>query len=492
MKFNSKIRPICAKDIADRHPGNMRTQSDMDYALVGNKILKRVQQYQFMDLDLEAVREIVLRLTLYFEDVVSDLGIWRSFTSWCREHYGRYLPFYVVDDSEYHQDEPHLQDCMLITWYAFTDIIPQGIHYPFNKLVVTLSTEAFAVMDEEFENVAINEELKTFFQKADFTNDFYNQRAMLQWLLFGCYLTHTFENNHILEQYEADFSNWSQSQRSYAAMCKVVYNQKTGPLALYAKDYLAMILDANGCQRQSRKVSEQEHLKADLYKILSVKSSSISLKSVQGRKLEIPRDSFNEEMPWDIVKYIVASFVKYGSCWNLNGMMSNTDEATFLQEEKRFNETYEGTPNYKHLIELSGGSPLFYFSNKKTYIDFLKQEVGIPSDILLSVTKSLKDQPSRDDVTLFLEGEYNPIAMAFGVAKCIKDDRNPMYDKSFAEQNALAKTFDMPDTMVKYLVSNNMLPDAQFRTYPGEGVDGQELLHSNFDFFLRATRGNNY
>lgn len=33
-------------------------------------------------MDLEEVREIVLRLTLYFEDVVSDLGTWRSFTSW--------------------------------------------------------------------------------------------------------------------------------------------------------------------------------------------------------------------------------------------------------------------------------------------------------------------------------------------------------------------------------------------------------------------------
>lgn len=492
MRYNSKIRPITAKDIADRHPLHLRASSDNDYALVGNKILKRVQQYQFMDLNLEEVREIVLRLTLYFEDVVSDLGIWRSFTSWCLEHYGKYLPFYEIDDSEYHQDEPHLEDCMLITWYAFSDIMPNGVHYPFNKLITTLSTEAFTVMDEEFENVAINGELKTFFEKADFTTDFYNQRKMLEWLFLECYLTHTFDNNHILEQYEADFPNWSQSQRAYAAICRVVYNQKIGPLALHTKDYLSMILDTNGCKRQSLKVFEQEYLTTDLYKILSVKSSSITLNSVQGRELEISRDSFMEGMPWNEIKYIVASFVNYGSCWNLNGIMGNADEATFLQEEKRINETYEGTPNYKHLMELSGGSSLFYFNNKETFIDFLKQEVGIPSDILPQATKSLADLSSRDDITLFLEGEYNPLAMAFDVARCIKDDRNPMYNKSFAEQYALARTFDMPDTLVKYLVSNNMLPDAQFRTYPSDGIDGRELLQHNFDFFLRATRGANY
>lgn len=489
MKYNSKIRPFTAKDIANRHPLRLKTSSDNDYALIGNKILKKVQRYQFMDLDLDSVREIVLRLTLYFEDVVSDLGIWRSFTSWCREHYGWYLPFYEIDDSEYQQDEPHLQDCMLITWYAFTDIIPQGIHYPFNKLIVTLSTEAFSVMDEEFENVAINEELKTFFEKADFTKDFYNQRSMLVWFLSGCYLSNTFENNHILEQQEAIFHNWSQSQRSYAAICNVVYNQKIGPLSLHTKDCLAMILDINGCKAQSRKVFEQEHLATDLYKILSVTPSGITLKSVHGQKLKVSRDSFMEGMPWNKIKYIVASFVNYGSCWNLNGIVGNADEATFLQEEKRINETYEGTPNYKHLMELSGGSSLFYFNNKDTFIGFLKQEVGLPSDNLPQATKSLADLSSHDDVTLFLEGEYNPLAIAINVAKCIKDDNNPMYDKSFAEQYALEKTFDMPDTMVKYLVSNNMLPDAQFRTYPYDGVDGRELLQHNFDFFLRATRG---
>ena len=40
MKYNSKIRPITAEDIADRHPLHLRASSDNDYAFVGNKILK--------------------------------------------------------------------------------------------------------------------------------------------------------------------------------------------------------------------------------------------------------------------------------------------------------------------------------------------------------------------------------------------------------------------------------------------------------------------
>lgn len=40
MKHNSKIRPITAEDIADRHPLHLRASSDNDYAFVGNKILK--------------------------------------------------------------------------------------------------------------------------------------------------------------------------------------------------------------------------------------------------------------------------------------------------------------------------------------------------------------------------------------------------------------------------------------------------------------------
>lgn len=405
MKYNNKIRPICAKDIAERHPYNTRTQSDGDYAAVGNKIIKRFQQYEFMDIGSEDVREIALRLTLYFEDVVSDLGIWRSFTSWCYEHYGRYIPFYQVDDVEYYQDEPHVQDCRLIIWYAFSDIIPNGAHYPFNKLLLTLSTEAFAVMEEEFEKVAINEELKAFLQGAVFTEDFHKQREMLRWVFSGCYLTHTFENDQILEHWVEMFSKYPQNQGLYQAACKAVYDYKIGPLALPAKDYLAMILDANGCEKQSHKIADQEYRDTDLYKVIAVGSSTVTFKSIQGDKLEVPLDCFSEGMPWDKVKYIVASFVKYGSYWNLNGMAGNSNEETFLREQKNYNETYDGTPNYAHLMKLSGGSPLFYFSDKEAYIDFMKKEMKFPSELIPQVTKSLEKIPASGDVTIFVEGE---------------------------------------------------------------------------------------
>ena len=53
------------------------------------------------------LRELAIVLTMYYEDMISDLGIWNALTDSFQELYGRQLPFYDVDMQNYYRNEPN-------------------------------------------------------------------------------------------------------------------------------------------------------------------------------------------------------------------------------------------------------------------------------------------------------------------------------------------------------------------------------------------------
>ena len=77
------------------------------------------------------------------------------------------------------------------------------------------------------------------------------------------------------------------------------------------------------------------------------------------------------------------------------------------------------------------------------------------------------------------------------VAKFIKDDKNPYYDAEFAKTNTFAQLFGMDGDMVRYLVGNDMLPEATINCEGGEEA-GKKIVHDNFDFLSRMMQGNLY
>lgn len=59
---------------------------------------------------------MALTLAHYLEDVISDFGLWAAFTSKHRELYGKYLPFYTIDEENYYCDEINPEDVRFLIW----------------------------------------------------------------------------------------------------------------------------------------------------------------------------------------------------------------------------------------------------------------------------------------------------------------------------------------------------------------------------------------
>ena len=62
-------------------------------------------------------KRVALDLVGYFQDVVADAGLWRSFVKMCRHLYGRPVPFYDEPDG-YVDAELNQIDVQFIVWYS--------------------------------------------------------------------------------------------------------------------------------------------------------------------------------------------------------------------------------------------------------------------------------------------------------------------------------------------------------------------------------------
>jgi hypothetical protein len=485
---------ITYNEIAAGHPRGMKCSSDSYYATVGNKILHRYEKLRLREFSPLELKECAINITQYFEDVVSDFGLWRSFTNWHKENYGKFIPFYHYEEDKYYQDEPHIQDCMLIIWLTVHNMRPNAIPYPMDLNIVGLAQAAWDILNEEFEKVPVNEDLKNLIANAEYANDFFMQRDILKWLFFNSYLTHTAENEAAMGQCVNAFKQQLGPMSVYVAECALTYENKVSPLALSPQEFLGLVLRANGKEQEAKDIEEQEYRPLTYYKILNVTDKDVELEAATGEKLIVTRHNLNDPDPDKLKGYALCSLVNYKGDWFLNGFFttSETGDEAFEEmkkvEEKKKNDR---VPNYKHLKEISEDTGLFYFENKDAHKEFTIKELGLDEKMANDMFNA-PQMKTKENITVFVGDEKEPQGIALGVAKSIKDNRNTMYDEKYAKANALVDTFNMPDTMVKYLVKHNMLPDAAFGTNQADGIDHTQLLQENFDFVMRALRGNAY
>lgn len=485
---------ITSRNIMSGHPMGMMASTDIDYAKIASHILLKFNTLKNELLGPEIKRYLALKLTLYYEDVVSDFGIWRSFTDWNKSHYGKYVPFYEYDADSYFQDQPEMADIMLILWF-FISQVDIGVTSPYEPFIAELAQLAYDVMDENFETVPVNEELKSYLADTKFADDFIEQRDVLKWQYFGCYLTHTPKGDNAYYNAKKTWSEvFGEGNGPYFAECMTAYSQNIGPLALHAQQWAAMLLRANQRDQEADIIENQEFRECTLYKIEKINPDDIILRAPSNEKITVTRYNLNYPMQSELEKgFAICSLVKYNDEWQLNGFF------TALSNEKAFNGFVEEekqkktTLNYNHIMELSGGSPLFYFKDRKEFTDFATTEMKMSQEMTAKFFE--KDNQKGDelkDLTLFIEKEKGPQSVAIGIARCIKDERNPFYNQEYAQEHAVSDMLKMPDKLCRYIIAHNLLPDASFNTHNEYGIDGNKLMQDNLEFVVRALREIDY
>lgn len=479
-----KLTQIPKMAIEALHPLGMKCSTDMEYARIATEVAREMAKLKIDDISSDGLKLLSLNITMYFEDIVADAGIWRGFTGLVKSEQGRELPFFDVDPENYYVDEPDLNAVKFLVWYTMLEVHHGRVGNPESPIVQELAEAAYGVLEKHFETVSVNEELKAYFTDAQFTSDFYQQRDMLKWLCFSCYLTYI---PHLIDRLVSQAHDMVRNMPGdpnaifYLVECLAPYTNKIGPLGLLPQAWAASILRANGKTKEAELMGGQRFLDFQGYKIVSAEpEKSITIENYDGEQLTVSADGMNyphEECYSK--KLIIGSFVQYNGVWYLNGDSRWGDDSKPFDD---FSAEYAGREKLKEAYDkLKADTSIYYFADNKALEKFLLENIPFDDE----VKKKFK-LPESQNVALFISADHHDDFMILpDAALCLKDERNPYYNQKMALNQALNLALSLQEEVRDYVIAHNLLPDATINSSQGL-KRGNEIVQQNFSFLVRA------
>lgn len=484
-----KIIPV--KGISDRHQHGLICTTDSDYASFATKLYRESEDHQKnLHMTDKEMTELITNLTLYYEDIVAECGIWAGFVKNMQKQYGKILPFYPLDDKSYDTGEPHIEDIQFIIWLTLTKQHSERILYPKSPIIQSMAQAVFYHMDNDLDIIPINDDLKDFFAKATFADKFYDMREVMKWFLFDCYISgNTLKNLNLcahVAQTWAKSLNIEMPQAFYLAECNVPFKLKTGPMALTPQEWLGQTLRVNGQEEIADKIENVKTLEFSAYQILKAKQGEdFQLMSIKNDVFNVSAPNMGNPKSSDYqAQVVIGSFAKYGDEWFLNGDSFWSTHKEIYDRMKRDNDTQDPIED-KHVTELlkaENGQRLYFFKDYHDYAEFLINRLHFTQ---ANVDK-LKIEIEEKNIALYIGTKGQLMTMPNG-ARCICSKQNPFYDKATAQKDALTVVLTCPPEFAEYLIVNHLLPDAALNSHEGE-EQGNAIVQDNFDFLVKTFR----
>lgn len=376
--------------------------TDDFYLNLANYILEEWNKTKlFTDIPLNARQNIVLGIIGYYQDIISDMGIWRSFISLCKKMYGSYVPFYE-DDKNYIEYELNINDIKFLTWYfiAFNTMQYRFI-YPLNENIQKLSQLFFDILNKTYDDaptpIHFRQILDIDLYDAEYTNAIYDFSNWLFWhnylIVPAFQLTYSQIYSNIEQINKSTDNEITKKSKIENLKREVMASLPTGPLALYLKEWIHIIIENKYPSKHYQNDNETpEH-----------KYYTAFTKATGGK----------------IIK--------------------------FIETYEELNQFFISAMNW------GTGEHLNFLKNDSHFVLFVNPQKGM--------------------------------IVAKNIAQCIKHPENPLYDHQYAQKNAfklISERMLCPGDLLKYICSNNYLPDAKF-----PDSDNNRIVADNIDFISR-------
>lgn len=151
---------ISVKDYMERQPWNPKVaETDQYYLWIALRLAKLWDESPWLRaLDDTVRRDVVLAVTGYFQDVVADGGLWRSFTRLHNMRQGAPLPHYGRSE-DYVDYELNLNDVRYVMWWTLAGEDADGAISPHDPELEALATAFHMLLDEEYEEAPVPRQL---------------------------------------------------------------------------------------------------------------------------------------------------------------------------------------------------------------------------------------------------------------------------------------------------------------------------------------------
>lgn len=489
---------ITIKDIRRGHPFMVTSSTYTDYVRIANKVDDMLRSEPFCaELTNEEVKRMAIKLTLYFEDVVSEIGLWRSFVHLHKSLYCRTLPFYYAG-MDYNEDEPNIHDIQYLLWDAtLDDEYAETLVNPENEALAHAARTVYAYFMEIFEDTPINDDLYDFFHEARFTDNFYDVRQVLKWYFFDCYLTSGRFRESTFDEaldYQMDLCQGNRQVAQTAAEASIAFRYQVGPLALKPQEWLSALLTVHGHTDKAAAVAAIVAKDLEPYVLERYDSQTVTLRSVDDELMTVRRTPYFQVQTTLLkspgTEGCVGSYAQYNGEWYLNGMNTWGDILRLIPEYKKERDIQRNA-TFGDLASdarsLLHNRQLFFFATPEAYESFYRDELKMPQGRKASLPRGVKN------IMLFIPNlAEGKLCTIMDCAEYICHPYNPMYDKEKSKTCFLIADLDqVPGDFIRYAIANKLMPHFALNSNRGY-TRGRQLAQDNLDFLARTLRRQDY
>ena len=147
---------IRVKDFMERQPNHPKVaETDQYYLWIALRLAKLWDESPWLRvLDDDVRRDVMLAVTGYFQDVVADSGLWRSFTRLHNHRHGTPLPHYDRGE-DYIDYELNRDDVRYVIWWTIAGVVGANVLDPYDAELESLAMAFHMLLDEEYEKAPV-------------------------------------------------------------------------------------------------------------------------------------------------------------------------------------------------------------------------------------------------------------------------------------------------------------------------------------------------
>lgn len=490
-------KTIYLKDWMNVHPEIKQSNSDLYYIQLSNRILKTIEATLPTELfDLEEAKEISVHVAAWFEDIISELHIWESFTKSCQALYGKRLPFPAIDDANYFEGEVNQADIEFLIWHLL-----QRFHGNENDIMINPQDPSIALMageitkllEEEYETAPESKTMQEYLNPKMY-DDYYTFTRNAEWLYFFSYLHGPSNEERLNGLYEE--MNEIKDQYTKEELARIFYDTRNqmlfcshgGPLALTVSEWMAAMYEATpwvkellgGVSVRQRAWYFVEE-KTPTHLTLVAKEGGETIKALCK---SVAAETLKSILPG--MSNISVTAVRYHDEWWFNGSILLDNKQEHPAEIKPAADEAPAIEHkdYASFLTANNSNDLAYLGSYDALKSFLVDSLGWADN----EDETLPTLKENENFVLYVNKEKG-LLIAPDICTLVKDPANPYYNAEEAAEEAMMLYFVpglCPIDLLRRLERDNLIPDAAFQ--PVENASKEEakaLLDDNKDFFAR-------
>lgn len=504
-KMSNKFHKSIKKRIFQPHwhitrPMGIISESDAYYLGLSNKIHAIIDSMGADDIISDkSIRDISIKVACYFEDVISGFGLWKAFVNIHLKMYGKYLPFYEINEAEYYDDEINLEDVTFLVWSELQRYdIDNEVHRflnPENPFITMMSLKIYELLDSEFETAPENTSVFKYIHTLNHIDDYVSARYLLGWLHYDSYLSMSYprislkkEVDDLKSQKKDDFYRENFEILKYASEKTGIFSKTCSPLAIKAKDWLAQIFVGSPNAEIFKSIDFKQ---INNYNIIDsdTEAETFTITNAEEEVFVVTLDSLSNPPSFKSKKSIMCALVFFNGLWHVNGFASFSSQDIDIESDDTLLSTNANNKQTYEYVLKYVPKPISYYKSSKELLNILekifpdaKKKDILPADFL-----------TFSNFVMFVHPDFG-LSFYPNLAQHITDPQNRCYDKDVNETEGLGVLtgyYKLPKQLLEYLINNNLLQGIYLKSVNGK-VYGKKQLQENIEFVVRFFQPNLY